>query len=73
MYAPTVNLLDDFSGLILCICRQPNILNDPLNEVVLERALDELVEQIRGQELMDVRTREVVCKWLRAQSACDDR
>ena len=36
----------------------------PLDKVVLEYALDDLVENIWGYHLVDVCAREVICKWL---------
>ena len=36
----------------------------PLDKVVLEYALDDLVENIWGYHLVDVCMREVICKWL---------
>jgi hypothetical protein len=41
------------------------VFTHPLNEVVLEYPLDELVEQVRSYELVDVRIGEVVCERLR--------
>ena len=37
---------------------------NPSDEVIFERALDELVEDVRRNELVDIRSREVVCKGL---------
>lgn len=64
MDVPTINLLDDFCSLTLCLSCQLNVLDYPLDEVVLERSLDELMQEIRRQEFMDVCPREVVCEWL---------
>ena len=39
----------------------------PLDKVVLEYALDDLVENIWGYHLVVVCAREVICKWLARQ------
>jgi len=41
-----------------------HIFRDPGDEVVLERALDDLVEEVRGQKFVNVGTGKVGCKWL---------
>ncbi len=40
------------------------LLQYPSDEVVFKRPLDELMEEIGGQQFMDVRRREVAGKWL---------
>ena len=40
------------------------VLLDPVDEVVLESTLYRLMEEIGGEQLMDIRTREVGRKWL---------
>ena len=41
------------------------VLADPVNEVVLEYTLDELMEEVQSYQLVDVRTRKVLSKGLR--------
>lgn len=43
---------------------QDKIFANPLHQVILEAPLDHLVKEIRSNELMYVRTREIVCKEL---------
>ena len=47
------------------------VFTHPCYEVVLEHAFDELVQQIWGKQLMDIGTRETVCKGLSKKSAID--
>ena len=42
------------------------VLTHPLNKVVLEYPLDELVEQIGSNELVDIRVGEIFCERLGA-------
>jgi len=37
---------------------------DPINEVVFKCPFDELVKEVRGDQLIDIRAREVDCEWL---------
>lgn len=41
------------------------VLADPVDEVVLEYTLDELMEEVRSYQLVDVCTRKVLSKGLR--------
>jgi len=41
------------------------ILDHPCNEVVFESPFDNLVEEIGGEHLVDVRTRKVIGEWLK--------
>ena len=43
---------------------QDEIFFHPGNEVILERAFDDLVKQIRRQELIDICARKVGGEWL---------
>ena len=40
------------------------ILLDPGDEVVLESTFDRLMEEVRSEQLVNICTREVGCKWL---------
>lgn len=40
------------------------VFTHPLNEVILEYTLDELVKQVWGDKFIDVGIWEVFCKWL---------
>lgn len=42
-----------------------NPLLDPFNNVVFERTLDDLMEEIRSNQLIDVRSRKIGSKRLR--------
>lgn len=44
--------------------RHLQILFNPGYEVILECALDDLMENVWRYECMDIRPREVVCEWL---------
>ena len=43
---------------------QNEVLFNPRHQVVLEGALDDLVKDIRGDHVVDIRLREFGCKWL---------
>ena len=56
------NVLDS-----LCITRSVlvlNVINHPLDEVVLKCPLDQLVEKIWGQQFIDLCLRKCLGKWL---------
>lgn len=40
------------------------ILTHPVNEVILEYTLDKLVKEVRGYQLVNIRTREMFGEWL---------
>jgi len=40
------------------------VLAYPVDEVVFEYPLDKLVEEVRGYQLVDIRTREMFSEWL---------
>ena len=63
IHVPSVNLSQQFVPLAPAIFATQVIFN-PSDEVIFERALDELVEDVRRNELVDIRSREVVCKGL---------
>ena len=51
----------------LCMCRPVlllKILFHPHNQVIFESTLDELVQEVQGQQLVDVGTWEIRCEWL---------
>jgi len=58
-----VNILNDFLCSSRTICNLEVFLN-PLDQVVLENTLDELMENIRCEELVDISSREAVSKRL---------
>ena len=43
----------------------PKVLAHPLDKVVFEYAFDELVEEVRSYQFVDVCTREMFGEWLR--------
>ena len=67
IHIPSVNLSQQFVPLAPAIFATQVIFN-PSDEVIFERALDELVEDITGDQFIDVGTREVICKRLSLQS-----
>jgi hypothetical protein len=40
------------------------VILDPLHEMVLEHPLDELMEEVRGEQSIDVRSWKAICEWL---------
>ena len=62
MYAPSVYIREPFCGVVAVGIG--DVLHDPGDQMILEGALDHLVEEIEGKELVDVGTREVDGKWL---------
>lgn len=59
-------LFDDAVGFIFTLSCKPDVLDYPVDEMVLKRALDKLVEQIRCQEFVYIGTGEIARKWLRS-------
>lgn len=51
---PSIDLIEDHRGFRGTVYRLEEILN-PLDEVVLECAFDDLVEEVGGQKFMDIR------------------
>jgi hypothetical protein len=47
---------------------QIEIFDEPIDKVVLKCPLDNLVQNIRGNEVMNISTGEIVCKWLVGKS-----
>lgn len=58
-----VNITDDLKCPLLWI-GFGNVLLNPCYKMILEYTLDQLVEDVRCHEFMDVGTGEVMCKWL---------
>ena len=58
---------------MLGLSRYPDVLRDPVDEVILEGPLDQLVEQVGGKQLVDVGTGEIVGERLvmMRASACE--
>jgi hypothetical protein len=67
MISPIINIRHD-----CCCCsramNENEILTDPGDEVVLERAFDDLVEEIRAQQLMDIGAGKSDSEWLYRES-----
>ena len=40
------------------------ILTYPINEVIFKYTLDELVQEVWSYQLVYIRTRKIICKWL---------
>ena len=57
--APTVNLVHDLICSRFAVL-QNEILANPLDKVVFEATLDDLVQKVTGQEFVDIGVREVV-------------
>jgi hypothetical protein len=60
--APPIDIIHDL--ISVGTVPELDILLNPANEVILESALDELMQNIRSDELMDIGTREVCSKRL---------
>jgi hypothetical protein len=44
------------------------VIPNPSNEVILENTFDELVQEVRGEQLVNVGTGKVVGEWLKSIS-----
>ena len=66
MNVPPINLIQNRIGSCPPMF-EFKILTCPLNEVVLEYALDKLVKDIRGYKFINICAREVVCERLVGQ------
>jgi hypothetical protein len=58
-----IYVVEDLVGSLLAVFKY-QVIADPRYKVVLERPLDHLVEEIRGEHLVNISTREIVCGWL---------
>jgi hypothetical protein len=52
-----------FASFLLAVSSHQVVFN-PGHEMVLERTLDKLMEQIGRKNLVDIGTGEVMCEWL---------
>ena len=57
---PPVDIIENAFSLGFCICCDVDVVLDPCNEVVLERAFHELVQDVGRKKLVDVSSRKVV-------------
>jgi hypothetical protein len=62
--SPSVNITYYLKSAALAVDVM-KILSDPSNKVILEDTFDELMEEIRCKQLMDVGTGKVMGKWLK--------
>jgi hypothetical protein len=60
---PTINVIKDLICASLAMHRY-KILCNPINEVILEDAFNQLVQQIRCDKFVDVGSREIIREWL---------
>jgi len=60
---PTVNIFRDFFCPTLAILKKEIFIN-PGNNMVLERAFDNLVKKVGREQFMNVGPREFICEWL---------
>jgi hypothetical protein len=54
---PVINILNNFfsAGCSICVLQ---ILVNPFDQMILENSFDKLVKDIRGEQFVDIRTRE---------------
>ena len=67
-YAPAINVGHDSFELGLSLCGEANVLLHPVDEMVLECPLYQLMQDIGRQQLVDVRAREMMCEWLSGEA-----
>jgi hypothetical protein len=60
--SPAIDITQDLSDLCFALVFLEEIVFNPGYQVVLEAALDNLVEDVGSKELMYVGPREVVCE-----------
>jgi len=60
---PVIYLIDYLICTSFPMCYD-KVLPDPCNKVVFEGAFDQLMENIRGQEFVNVCSRKVIGEWL---------
>jgi hypothetical protein len=60
-----INILDNFPCSSGPICLLEVFMN-PLDQVIFEYTLDELMEDVGCEQFMDISSRESVSEWLRA-------
>jgi len=62
-HQPAINFVEDpfHIGSAVVIFE---VLSYPIDKVILKHALDQLMEEVRRNELMDVRPVEIGCIWL---------
>ena len=63
---PPVNFIQNCVRLCLSMLVL-KILTYPINEVIFKYTLDELVQEVRSYQLVYIRTRKIICKWLDGQ------
>jgi len=60
---PSINVVEDPVGLCLTVCRNKIFIN-PCNKMILEYALDELMQDVWGNKLLNISMGEIICKRL---------
>lgn len=60
---PLINIVKNFPRLLITMFVDKVLLN-PCDDVILERPFDQLVEDIGGNEFINIGTRKVLRKWL---------
>jgi len=60
---PPVDLIQDRVGFRLSVFTH-KVLTHPINKMILEHTLDELVEEVWGYQFIDIRTRKMFGEWL---------
>ena len=65
-FSPTINLIQSCLSPHLSLSNF-KVVDYPLNQVIFEYTFDELMEEVRGDELIDVGIRKVLGKWLGAR------
>ena len=67
-YAPSVDIIKNAFSICVGVRCHANIFLHPCNDMVLERALDELVEDVGREELMYVGTWKIVREGLNSMA-----
>jgi hypothetical protein len=60
---PSINVCENLLCLTLAVMSL-NVFLHPVDEMILECPLDNLMEDIRGQEFMDISAGKAICEWL---------
>jgi hypothetical protein len=62
-YSPAINVSKDPLRFGLLVVGS-DVRLDPVDNVILESALNHLVKKVHGNEFVDVRPRKTSCEWL---------
>jgi hypothetical protein len=68
---PSIDIIHDLFTPLRAV-RGEYVVLDPFDKVVLEGTLDDLMEDIRGDQLVDVGPRESIGEWLNLSVSNED-